>query len=410
MPLLLIIFFFLTFQAGAAPLTDESIRSARKIKILTGSFDPWTVADEVRARELITSGEADLIIVVPETVKSIETPIPAQNRVVLIDASLNSDVQITYTAESSLDLTQRIRTINPASTVTSASVPASRYPTEFRKWMSQNTDQYFGAGRTPPPEIPRAVYDKILDDGLYLGRQLTDRSFFNRMLTLIVHKTTSLGLYDKVRAFAVKIMARPNMREMRLGSETVKIDRYLASGLTGDAYIATIDGKRMVLKVAKNAETARKSMKDAALAHAWLSRTTSIILPELRDMGPNGEYQVLELVEGEQLDKFIARNSGVIPLATEIKLQKLFDEAAEINRRSAIKLDISADNIFIRAKDGAVVLVDFGPIRPEDIFAADFNTARARWISAANARIPAASVPVSQSCGIRALNKLLSQP
>ncbi len=119
---------------------------------------------------------------------------------------------------------------------------------------------------------------------------------------------------------------------------------------------------------------------------------------------------MLELVDGEQLDKFIAKNGGAIPPETERKLQKLFQEAAEINRRSAIKLDISADNIFIRA-DGEVVLVDFGPIRPEDIFAADYETARTRWLTAGAARLPATpTVPAPQSCGMRALNKLLSEP
>lgn len=411
MPFLYVILLLLPFQADSAPLTDEAVRSAEKITVLTGNFDPWTNADEENVRRLLQTGEADLVVVVPESGKTIETPIPPENRVALIDASLHAEPRITYDrTATSQEILQRIRSISPGSVVNVKVAPVSSYPTEFRKWMSGNTEQYFDGIRTPPPEISPAVYNKILDDGLYLGRQLTDRSIFNRLLTLIVNKTTEIGMYDRVRAFAVNMMARPNLRSMQIGSETVQIDRYLASGLTGDAYIANIDGKKMVLKVAKNSETARRSMRDAALAHAWLSKMTSLNLPELRDMGPHGEYQVLELVDGEQLDKFIAKNGGNIPLETEVKLKKLFEEAAEINRRSAIKLDISADNIFIRSKDGAVVLVDFGPIRPEDIFAPDYNTARTRWITAGAARMPYVPSVPAQDCGIRALEKLISQP
>ncbi len=395
----------------AAPLSENAIRSAQKITVVTGSFDPWTEENEQAVRRIIESGEADLVVVVPAERVPGDIPLPVRNRLLLIDASLNSSPNITYplgALEGSYDeVVNRISAINPR--VSRVTLPTSSN-VNIRSWMTENVGQYFEGTRTPPSGLSPAVYDRIVNDGLYLGRHSEGRSVVGSTLSFIVNQTTRFGVYDKVRAVAVRMMAKPNLREFQIGNQTVTIEKYLASGLTGDAYVTQIDGVPTVLKVSKNTEAARQSMREASLVHAWLTRTTSINLPELRAMSPNGEWQALELVRGDSLDKYIANHGGTIPPEIEARLQSLYSEAARLNETSAIKLDISADNIFIRESDGAAVLVDFGPIRPSNTFASSYDVARARWITAAAARVPATVPGTRDTCELRALANLLSRP
>lgn len=411
MPFILLIAVLSWTIVLAAPLTENAIRSAQKITVVTGSFDPWTQENQEAVRRIIASGEADLVVVVPAERVAGDIPLPVKNRLQLIDASLNSSANITYPLgplEGSYDeVVNRITAINPR--VSRVTLPSSS-AVNIRSWMTENVNQYFEGTRTPPAGLSPAIYDRIVNDGLYLGRNSEGRSIVGSTLSFVVNQTTKYGIYDKVRAIAVRVMARPNLREFQMGEQTVTIEKYLASGLTGDAYVTQIDGVPTVLKISKNSESARHSMREASLVHAWLTRTTSINLPELRAMGPNGEWQALELVRGDSLDKYISKHGGTIPPEIEERLRQLYSEAALLNERSAIKLDISADNIFIRESDGAAVLVDFGPIRPSNTFASSYDVARARWITAAAARVPPRpGVPstVNDPCELRALANLL---
>ncbi len=411
MPFVLLIALLSWASVQAAPLSENAIRSAQKIVVVTGAFDPWTEENEIAVKRLVESGEADLVVVVPAEKISGDLPLPVRNRVQLIDVSLRNNSSITYPLgdfEGSYDeIVNRISSLNPR--IRRVTLPSPE-TVNIRRWMTENVNQYFEGARTPPPGLSPQVYSRILDDGLYLGRHPEGKSIINSTLAFVVNQTTKYGVYDKVRAIAVGLMAKPNLREFRMGEVTVPIERYLASGLTGDAYITEIDGVRTVLKVSKDSETARRSMREASLVHAWLSRTTSINLPELRAMGPNGEWQALELVQGDSLDKYIANRGGNIPPEIEERLRNLYAEAARLNERSVIKLDISADNIFIRASDGAAVLVDFGPIPPSNSFAASYDAARARWITAAAARAVPVPVLPQSDCDMRALESLLARP
>ena len=416
MPFLILIAAVSWTFVQAAPLTENAIRSAQKITVVTGSFDPWTEENEKAVKRIIESGEADLVVVIPAEKVPGDIPLPIKNRLQLIDTALNSSATVTYplgAMEGSFEeVVSRITAINPR--VNRVTLPSGS-AVNIRGWLTENVNQYFEGARTPPPGVSPAIYDRIVSDGLYFGRHSEGKSLFKSTLSFVVNQTTKYGIYDKVRAIAVRMMAKPNLREFQMGEQTVKIEKYLASGLTGDAYVTEIDGVPTVLKVSKNTESARQSMREASLVHAWLTRTSRINLPELRAMGPNGEWQALELVKGDSLDKYIAKRGGTIPPEIEERLRQLYSEAALLNERSAIKLDISADNIFIRESDGAAVLVDFGPIRPSNTFAASYDVARARWLTAAAARPPAvpatpAATTVKDACELRAMANLLSRP
>ncbi len=411
MPFVLLVTLLSWALVQAAPLTENAIRSANKIVVVTAAFDPWTEENEKAVQRLIDTGEADLVVVVPAEKVPGDIPLPVKNRLELIDVSLRSHSSITYPLgafEGTADeVIKKISALNPNFRKKLLSASAT---VNIRAWMTENVNQYFEGTRTPPPGLSSEIYSRIVDDGLYLGRYPDGKSVMNSTLSFIVNQTTKYGVYDKVRAIAVKLMAKPNLQEFQMGQTKVKIERYLASGLTGDAYVTEIDGVKTVLKVSKDSESARRSMREASIVHAWLSRTSKISLPELRGTGTNGEWQALELVRGESLDKYIARSGGNIPPEIEERLRTLYAEAAKLNARSAIKLDISADNIFIRESDGAAVLVDFGPIRPSNIFAGSYEIARARWMTAAGVVAVPVLIPVSSDCDMRALESLLSRP
>lgn len=114
--------------------------------------------------------------------------------------------------------------------------------------------------------------------------------------------------------------------------------------------------------------------------HKFLDKNSTIPLPALKDFDPNGTWILSEFVEGETVEAVILKNDGVIPPNLRQGLLNIFNEAKRLRENAGFILDISADNILVKA-NGELVLVDTGPIRQDSWFANDFSEMEKKWIS-----------------------------
>lgn len=384
----------------AAPFHSENLKTSDRVLILPGDYDPWSKTDLEYVTSLLEKGKYDSIIVLPVNGNPSELPLPVSNRLKLMDVALRKHPKILYPAEEqSVDqLIKKVRdskaqVVLPSGVKTRLKVdkythinPKKSDP-NIREFLSANSDVYFSSTNKKPEWIDDSVFKKITEDGLYLGRKPSNGMFMRNVMNFTVNTARKFGMWDQVRDLAVKLSANPNLKSFVINGKEVPITKYLASGLNGDAYVIDVDGSKTVLKVAKNRQNAKESLHEASLVYEWLKKTSGIKTPELISLGKNGEWQLLEMVKGKQLDKWIAERGGHISFEMEERLRSFYKDAHKLNQTSAVKLDISGDNIFVSEKDGRLVLVDFGPLPAEQTFAKDFEAARANWMSAAR-RLP----------------------
>lgn len=400
------LFLVLSSYAWPKPLSDLDIKQAKNIVIVEGIFDPWTMNDQLKVQEIIKAGQGDLVIILPVDPKNGNIPLPLKNRLELVDSVNASSSQITYT-DKGADIKKHITAINSKAKISTLKISPSTL--DIRLLTSSSPEYYFSQPenlKTPAGHHPKVV-QKIFQDGLYLGSSADKPSVLSSFLSRVTNFTSKLGLYDKIREVAVKLTARPDLKSVQLGGETIEIKKYLASGLTGDAYIIDVGGESLVLKLSKDHKMAKNLMQQAALTHEWLKNKTQIELPRLVAFDPEGSWQTIELVKGKSLDKLIADNGGKLTQELEEKLRNFHSEASKVHKVSAINLDISADNIFIRESDGKAVLVDFGPIPPDHHFTTDFNEAKVRWENAGRALYQKNSSRAG-ACFSAALKKLIA--
>jgi predicted Ser/Thr protein kinase len=367
---------WISFNVFSAPLTEEKIRSAREIIFYTGSFDPWTKSDQARVVELAGKNPGSVIVVLPVDTNLKDTPLPIANRLRLIKTALAESSDITVPAPITFkQLKSDITKIN--SSITFQRVISSVPNPEIRSFLSQHQDHYFNLKSIGPSVIDQKVYRQILEDGLYMGRYPSKLPYVIKKVASsdIVRKLSS----DKVRKIVSWMISNPKLTEFQLDGKNLTIDKYLASGLNGDAYVVTVDSEKYVLKVAKNSARAQHNMLQAVTVKKWLDEHSSVLTPSVLEADSEGKYALIDLVDGISLDKYISLQGGLIPTPLEKKLKAFYEEAYRLNDRSAIKLDISGDNIFVKS-NGEVVLVDFGPTRPEREFANSYEEARNRWL------------------------------
>lgn len=299
----------------------------------------------------------------------------------------------------------RIKSLNPSAKISTVRLPGQKTslfkneillkaddlppPMDIRTFMYINPEQYFhDESFTFKPEgIQPEVHRKIREDGLYLG-QLPEKSPLKKVLATITVPAEKLSFYnhirDKIKHVTTKALSNSKMQEYWIGDKRVKIEKYLGSGLNGDAYLVNIEGRPIVFKISKSTTMARQSMSQANLVNQWISQKYDIAVPKLLDFDPEGKWQALEFIKGESLEKYIASHGGQIPKDMNEKLKKFHSETVRLNLTSNIKMDISAENIFINAA-GNPVMVDFGPTQPYRRFDSDYEIAKARWVGAGKA-------------------------
>lgn len=69
----ILLFFYLPF-GRTTPLTKDNIREAKNIGIMYGNFDPWSEQDLARAKKVLTSGQVDMLVLLPVSNQSKNFP------------------------------------------------------------------------------------------------------------------------------------------------------------------------------------------------------------------------------------------------------------------------------------------------------------------------------------------------
>lgn len=417
----------------AKPLTEQDVRQARRIAIFPGTFDPFTNGHLASAQAVLDSGKADLVILTPGG-NPLKSPMPSSIRLSLIDAALSEHAKIAYPygptlglGDSSANLSAWIKQVNPEAKVlavmgtdvaNSPVIPfmmsrrlkaesllvltrqgyklgAVRSPvpyevitdpqtlsgfssSEIKKYFSQNVELYFTKNRSLeklPPGIDKAVAEQIFSNGIYLSNLESNKiPLHQALLSKVKNKAFQVGLYDIIRKLIVLIKARPNIKQVEIGGQVIQIEKYLGSGIYADVYTIKYNGEEAVVKIAKDTVKGRRALLRSIPVHRWIQERTNIIVPDVYAYDTEGRWMVSELVNGLSLDK--TPNPGTLPK----EVRDMYDEALRLKNSSGIKLDLSADNIFLR--DGQPVLVDFDPIPESNVFPENYSTFERRILRA----------------------------
>jgi eukaryotic-like serine/threonine-protein kinase len=153
-----------------------------------------------------------------------------------------------------------------------------------------------------------------------------------------------------------------------------RIEKALAAGGFGETYLAVdldYPGQRQVvvkhLKPAhsdpKTLEVARRLFEAEAKVLAELGETSDRLPALYAYFEEQGEfYLVQEFIEGQTLTMELA--AGKLSEAQTIEvLQEILASLAVVHGKNKIHRDLKPDNIMRRAKDGKLVLIDFGAVK-----------------------------------------------
>lgn len=380
-------FLFIVFShfSWGLPLSDEAVKKAKKIVILSGTFDPWSKADQAYADALIKSGEADLVIVSPNRADGKYIPLPIENRLELMDEALRSHPSIAYPsgdwAQSSVwseKLAERVRKISDVK-IEARKSPVSSV--DLRAYLVEHSEAYFKPeANVGHPDYDQKVFDRILKSGFYMGERPGMGPTMVRSTEGLRTVGIKLGVFNRLQHAYKSLNANRDLKEFEMDGKRVQISKFLGAGAQGDAYLTEVDGEKIVLKVAKDNQSARNIMQNSVLTHQWLRKTSTIQVPELLAFDPEGKWISMNFAKGKQLDKLIAENGGKIPPETEVKLRAFYEEALRISRENNIILDINTQNIFVQP-DGKLTLVDFGALSPGKKIPPTFEAMKALWIA-----------------------------
>jgi eukaryotic-like serine/threonine-protein kinase len=171
------------------------------------------------------------------------------------------------------------------------------------------------------------------------------------------------------------VSSDPRITAQRRVGETLNhkwtIDRLIDIGGMAAVYQATHrNGKRVAIKmlhpfIATHADVRERFLREGYVANQVDHPGAVSILDD--DVTPDGApFLVMELLEGESLDAWMARVGEVLPLADVLAVaDQVLDVLSAFHARNVIHRDIKPGNLFI-TKSGVVKVLDFGLARLRD--------------------------------------------
>ena len=149
------------------------------------------------------------------------------------------------------------------------------------------------------------------------------------------------------------------------------IDKLIDTGGMAAVYQATHrNGKRVAIKmlhpfIATHADVRERFLREGYVANQVDHPGAVSILDD--DLTADGApFLVMELLEGESVDAWMARSREVLPLADVLAVaDQVLDVLAAFHERNVIHRDIKPGNLFI-TKAGIVKVLDFGLARLRD--------------------------------------------
>ena len=415
--------FILIFSSviWAKPMTPEEMAKCKNIAIVAGTYDPFTFGHEQMAVAIRKDLPFDCVIYLPTKDTPHKISSPYQTRYDMLEAALKNEEGMFYPDRADMDMnpkdyvkklreTSQNKTvfavlgsdlsdknymyyinkyrldpdgyiitgrgdevkvasafgnkphhvIHPESTVSS---------TTARKWFAERPETYFkpGAAASDLPQhiLREDVSRYIMNNGLYLGSDgVTTRTPFRMAKTAFTSTLNKVGLYHPLREVMVNKHKQDALTEIVIDGKKYPLKKHLGSGLTADAYIFNYDGQDMVVKIANQRPTAPFAIKQDVLIGTWLNEKTSIKVPDVHFMDPDGKFKVTTKVGGESLGEYLKRKNGVIDPGIEKQLRSAVDDMLALSKKTNIKLDLSVDNFKIWNEK--VYLIDAGPI-PADV-------------------------------------------
>ncbi len=149
------------------------------------------------------------------------------------------------------------------------------------------------------------------------------------------------------------------------------IDRLVDVGGMAAVYQATHrNGKKVAIKmlhafIASHADVRERFLREGYVANQVEHPGAVSILDD--DLTPDGApFLVMELLEGESLDGWMARVGEVLPLADVLAVaDQVLDTLSAFHARNVIHRDIKPGNLYV-TRSGVVKVLDFGLARLRD--------------------------------------------
>lgn len=412
---------FVFQSAVAKELKDIEMSKCKSIAIVAGTYDPFTYGHENMGIAIRKNLPFDCVVFLPTQDPPHKIATPFQTRYEMLEAALKNEEGLFYPSQADLKLSpkeyvKKMRNLsqdkkvfavlgsdlsdknymywinryrldpdgyiitgrgdNPVVAKAFENKPYhvvhpdnSTSSTKARAWFVQRPETYFNPG-IPAVELPNTILREevsryILDNGLYLGSDgVTTRGPLRMAKTAVTGTLNQVGLYHPLREVLVNKHKQDQLTEIVVNGKNYPLKKHLGSGLTADAYVFNYDGQDMVVKIANQRPNSPASIKQDVLVGEWLNSKTSINVPDVAYMDPDGKFKVTTKIGGESLGDYLKRTNGVIAPEIESQLRTAVDDMINMSKKTNIKLDLSIDNLKIW--NGKVYLIDAGPI-PADV-------------------------------------------
>ncbi|MBX3186363.1 MAG: serine/threonine protein kinase [Labilithrix sp.] len=149
------------------------------------------------------------------------------------------------------------------------------------------------------------------------------------------------------------------------------IDRLVDVGGMAAVYAATHrNGKRVAIKMLHPFIAAHADVRERFLREGYVANqvdhpgAVSVLDDDITSDG--APFLVMELLEGESLDQWLARAGGTLPVGDVLAVaDQVLDVLAAFHARAVIHRDIKPGNLFV-TKAGIVKVLDFGLARLRD--------------------------------------------
>lgn len=427
---------FLCQSVLAGGLNPAALSKCKNIAIVAGTYDPYTNGHKLMGQEILKRLDFDCVVYLPTGNPPHKIASPLKTRYDMMEAALKDEPNLFYPEWEDLQISpktyvdklknfggqnrkvfavlgsdlspqnrmyyiNRFRLDPDGYIITGRGdeeikiaqafnnrpyhvvpVNESYSSTQARKWFVANDDVYFKVGdigtHYPTDVLDKNVAQYIKDHGLYLGSDgVTTRSVGRIVRTEVVQAANKAGLFTPIREMLVKKHANKELVEVVIDGETYPLKKHLGSGLTSDAYVLNYKGEDMVVKIANARPKSTFSIKQDVLIGNWLNAKTSIKVPEVEFMDPEGKVKLTRFVRGESLGEYMKRTGGKIEPSLEVQLRKAVEDMVNLSKTTNIKLDLSVDNLKIW--NNQVYLIDAGPIPPDVTHPMSYEAFLSKW-------------------------------
>ena len=398
-------------------LTEDDIRNCKKIAYVMGTFDPFTNGHENIGNTITSQLAFDCVLYHPNGNSFSKMPTPLEARYEMMEAALRDNPKLFYPSPEDLQLDsksyiKKIKSLSKSIEVYAVlgsdhspknkqyflykyildpkgyiivgrgedivlasgfkKAPHHVLPTDnstsstqVRKWFIENEDVYFTEDvpneRYPNHLIHPKISEYIKENGLYIGSNgSTAQSQLGKAKTQLFTFLDKIGLYAPVKEQLIKRHQQNTLTDIEINGEKYPLKKHLGSGRTADAYIFNYNNQEHVIKIANDRPNSPKSIIQDVKVGQGLNYKTSIKVPEIQAVDPEGKWKIASFIGGESLGDYIKSRNGYIEPHIKRQLESIVSDMVNLSKKTNIKLDLSVDNL--RIWNNKIYLIDAGPV------------------------------------------------